>query len=826
MNNPLVVGEPNIRFFAAAPLLMYDDTTVGVFYIFDRKPRTHFSSKERSELQAFASLLLVDMAMQRAHLTDPHLDNLPLPDDSMSFSPRIDTPDPASVADFSPSPIRFYKDTPLPTYFSKGVDETSGFHVAKMPANGLSTPWPMTQTRSIAPSGYHGTDVANEVPLLQEDLSAVRQLKLAQVYRNSVDDFLSLTDEDCQEMSECDNRPPAPSIRAAESVVSIANSTKSKYALKMEPAPLRLNKTPRFEDAPRFPCPLSQPVLVEPALPRRASMISFRDKIMHEESLSQEEDQPNPRQSFVSNATDETSESLRYELSPLLDRDSIQPPYRKSSLPEKLYIKRVGTPQSGTVRAAIASLNGSLNGSVKGLTKPTLADRFPSREYPVLAVQTATDNSRAQDMLASESPSDDGAESPTITEGSELGSNLDRTITPDNGELGLADQSGCGTATISSSPSISDGSLGSPTILANVMDNNSSGSRVNIATPSNSSFDSSLDMSESIDTINATQSDHSDPFYLEPKIRYTAVPLAREDLLFLRATARFPSAPSQTSSSSITLPKRDTRPQIIEALPSPPPTTPLPIPNARSDSFDENILSNAAQLCRAAAQALAYDLIYVADITAPKHNSLNPTRPSDITIRFLVAHGMDSVPPLGPKLHLDALRSHGVYTWVPPTDSLNPSDFNIGLLQAIPTSFGSTRIRNCGILVAALRRVSTPPIASEKVQLKQFEEFVTKMKGILMNPVKFKSKIPQRKASSPALLQQAQQTSGFREEIGFLANEATEVTAIPSPMTTPEVQPSSRFKGVVKKKSLATIGTVASRAKRTHTPVIPRPRGM
>jgi hypothetical protein len=795
MNNPLVVGEPNIRFFAAAPLLMTDDTTVGVFYIFDRKPRTSFLLKERSELQTFARLLLENMTMQRDHLTHLRLDNLPLPDDGISDFSRIDTPDPASTPNFSPSPIRFYKDAPLPTYFSKGVDGGPTLQIARMPETGFSARCSMTQPQSIALSGYYGPDVADDVSLPEEDLSTVRQPLKTHGYSNSVNDFLSLSYEDCQEKSECDFNPsPAPLLRTAESVASFANSTKSKFARSLEPAPLRVaNKTPHFEDAPRFPSPFSQPMLFEREICQRLSMISFRDEI-NEESHIEEENKLNQRESFASNTTDETSESLRCELRPLLDRDSIQLSYQKPSLNkpqlEQSSLKQVGTPQPGTVRAAIASLNSSLN----SLKKSTLGDRFPSREFPVLAIQTAKDSSQPEHIPASETLSDDRADSPTITEGSEFSGILAGTVTPSNGDLSFTyqRQSSFGTANFLSSPT----SRGSPTIVADLV-NNSSGSQVNVVTPSSSSVDSNLDLSDTMNTTNTDQSDHTDRFYLQPKHQESAVSLGVDDLPVADVAAQF-------------LPLR-IQPKILEALRSAPPTTPLPSPSARPEtpiSFDDDVLSNAAHLCRVAAQDLAYDLIYIVDVTAPKINPSNPTiNPSEISVRLLAAYGMDSKLPLDPNLHLSALRSFGIFTWTPPTaQPLHPSDFNLGLFQAIPTSYGGARSRSSGMVVAAYRRVSTHGIASDAVEVQEFVDFAKKLKGIFV--VKFKSKIPQRKASSQSL-----------REVAFPANEARPYMTTPNPMTAPEAQPISRLPGLAKKKSMATVGTTASMAKRTHTPV-------
>jgi GAF domain-containing protein len=48
-DNPLVTGEPNIRFYAGRPLLTYDGSAVGTLCIIDRQPR-RFTQTERAAL--------------------------------------------------------------------------------------------------------------------------------------------------------------------------------------------------------------------------------------------------------------------------------------------------------------------------------------------------------------------------------------------------------------------------------------------------------------------------------------------------------------------------------------------------------------------------------------------------------------------------------------------------------------------------------------------------------------------------------------------------------------------------------------------------------
>ncbi len=54
--NPLVTGEPFIRFYAGAPLVAEGGLKLGTFCIIDRKPRSDFESRHYEDLQRFAAL--------------------------------------------------------------------------------------------------------------------------------------------------------------------------------------------------------------------------------------------------------------------------------------------------------------------------------------------------------------------------------------------------------------------------------------------------------------------------------------------------------------------------------------------------------------------------------------------------------------------------------------------------------------------------------------------------------------------------------------------------------------------------------------------------
>lgn len=64
MNNPLVTGRPNIRFWAGAPLMSACGEVLGVFAIFAAKPRTSFTPVQRRELAEFTSLVIKDLKLQ------------------------------------------------------------------------------------------------------------------------------------------------------------------------------------------------------------------------------------------------------------------------------------------------------------------------------------------------------------------------------------------------------------------------------------------------------------------------------------------------------------------------------------------------------------------------------------------------------------------------------------------------------------------------------------------------------------------------------------------------------------------------------------------
>jgi GGDEF domain-containing protein len=64
-NNPLVTGEPHIRFYAGAPLLLSSGQALGSFCIIDRAPRK-FTAAQREQLQDLAAMVMAQIDLQRA----------------------------------------------------------------------------------------------------------------------------------------------------------------------------------------------------------------------------------------------------------------------------------------------------------------------------------------------------------------------------------------------------------------------------------------------------------------------------------------------------------------------------------------------------------------------------------------------------------------------------------------------------------------------------------------------------------------------------------------------------------------------------------------
>ena len=66
--NPLVVGDPGIRFYAGAPIIAPDGCRVGSLCVIDTKPRTEFTEKEERLLQTLAELAVQALAMHKTSI--------------------------------------------------------------------------------------------------------------------------------------------------------------------------------------------------------------------------------------------------------------------------------------------------------------------------------------------------------------------------------------------------------------------------------------------------------------------------------------------------------------------------------------------------------------------------------------------------------------------------------------------------------------------------------------------------------------------------------------------------------------------------------------
>ena len=65
-HNPLVTGEPHIRFYAGVPLRAYNGAILGTLCLIDRKPRPTLTPRELERLEDFAAIIMAEAELHRA----------------------------------------------------------------------------------------------------------------------------------------------------------------------------------------------------------------------------------------------------------------------------------------------------------------------------------------------------------------------------------------------------------------------------------------------------------------------------------------------------------------------------------------------------------------------------------------------------------------------------------------------------------------------------------------------------------------------------------------------------------------------------------------
>lgn len=68
-DNPLVTGEPRVRFYAGVPLTLSDGSTVGTFCVLDYRPRL-LDDEQLTELRRLGDLVIDELEANEVLLAD------------------------------------------------------------------------------------------------------------------------------------------------------------------------------------------------------------------------------------------------------------------------------------------------------------------------------------------------------------------------------------------------------------------------------------------------------------------------------------------------------------------------------------------------------------------------------------------------------------------------------------------------------------------------------------------------------------------------------------------------------------------------------------
>ncbi|SHJ41515.1 sensor histidine kinase [Pseudozobellia thermophila] len=67
-NNPLVIDEPKVRFYAGAPLNTKDGLPIGTLCVIDTKPRTDFTPEQEASLKSLANQVMAQLELRRQNI--------------------------------------------------------------------------------------------------------------------------------------------------------------------------------------------------------------------------------------------------------------------------------------------------------------------------------------------------------------------------------------------------------------------------------------------------------------------------------------------------------------------------------------------------------------------------------------------------------------------------------------------------------------------------------------------------------------------------------------------------------------------------------------